>query len=164
MRGCGALTLNLSRGQRPAVLAFQNSICMLQMSAWGGSQLGGSKWSSLQTFVQRRLRTSGNIVLASPGADLPVCSPAAAYSPQISCLDFYLRCRKNGVPQGYKSSQFHRIIKGFMIQGGDFLKVGKSNQTLRCIRNCMNVLLLSSCCCSVSAALMSAMRGRMLSL
>jgi peptidyl-prolyl isomerase H (cyclophilin H) len=42
-----------------------------------------------------------------------------------TCENFRQFCvgeyKKSGIPVGYKGCQIHRIIKGFMLQGGDFL-------------------------------------------
>jgi len=81
--------------QLRTMTSFENPVCFFDV-ALGGEPLGRIKMELFSTVV---LRTAENFRQLCTGETKG----------------------PGGRPKGYKGSKFHRVMKDFMVQGGDFL-------------------------------------------
>ncbi|KAF6110821.1 peptidylprolyl isomerase H [Phyllostomus discolor] len=95
------------------------SIYVVNLHAWGPGRLAGQLVGLLSAMsVLSPLEVRG-----THSCDVMVTESLSLFPFRQFCTGEF---RKDGVPIGYKGSTFHRVIKDFMIQGGDFVNTSGS--------------------------------------
>ncbi|KAH1046062.1 hypothetical protein J1N35_036846 [Gossypium stocksii] len=94
------------------------------MASGGGSSGGGVEWHVRPPNPKNPIVFFDITIGSIPAGRIKMelfadIAPKTAENFRQLCTGEY---RKAGLPVGYKGCQFHRVIKDFMIQAGDFLK------------------------------------------
>ncbi|XP_017640693.1 peptidyl-prolyl cis-trans isomerase CYP22-like isoform X1 [Gossypium arboreum] len=94
------------------------------MASGGGSSGGGVEWHVRPPNPKNPIVFFDITIGSIPAGRIKMelfadIAPKTAENFRQLCTGEY---RKAGLPVGYKVCQFHRVIKDFMIQAGDFLK------------------------------------------